>query len=260
MSRPSGRTSLRTGLKAAVIAAAVLALPATVHALAGLPKRPKTDEPPPGYNWEAFTRLDFVLEVLLGLLTAAALGAALGYHPRTYGRAISPEDIDQPKIFIMYAVVGSAVAEVVRAFPEMAFVIFGIGGLLRFRTDVGHARDTGRVILATIVGLACGLKIYVVAVLAAAFGWILILLLEAHVMYRLTVKGIGQTVLAKAAEAYEEALRAHGLRITSEKKNFLKSQVAFVFRAPGNLDRDRIEEFLKEVPESLRGTIDWESN
>ena len=216
-------------------------------------------EPPRGAGLEAFGNIEFVREVLVALVISTVLGAIIAYHPRTFGKASTLEELDQPKILIMYGMVGSVVAEVVRAYPQMAFVIFGIGGLLRFRTDVGHARDTGRVILVTVVGLACGLKIYVVAVLATLFGWLLIYLLEATVVHRLTVKGLDESLLAKAADAHEESLRRSGCRVMSEKKNFPKKQVSFVFRAPGKLDRDQIEERLKEIPASLQGAVDWET-
>jgi hypothetical protein len=224
----------------------------------GVPKHLQGREAPPGAGLEAFKNLDFVLDVFVALVISTLLGSAIAYHPRTFGKATGLEEIDQPKILVMYAVVGSVVAEVVRAYTDMAFVIFGIGGLLRFRTDVGHARDTGRVILVTVVGLACGLKIYVVAVLATAFGWALIYVLEATVTHRVMVKGLQAPSLVQAAEAYEAILTGSGCRILSEKKNFLKSQVALVFRAPGNLDRDRIEELFLEIPETLRGAVDWE--
>ena len=72
----------------------------------------------------------------------------------------------------------------------MALVVFGIGGLMRFRTDVGPAKDTGRVILTAVVGVCCGLKLLVVAVTATAFGWLLLWMLERDTFTRLLVKGV----------------------------------------------------------------------
>ena len=213
-----------------------------------------------GQGWEAFANWRIVLDIVVALVLAAILATVIAYHPRTYGKAGTLEELDQPKIFIMYAVVGAIIAETVYAFPIMGVVIFGIGGLLRFRTDVGPARDTGRVILVTIVGLACGLKIYVAAVIATVFGWILIFLLESQANHRIVVKGLEQKLLAESAEAYEEVLRENGLTVMSEKKNFLKGQVAFVFRAPGKLDREELEGLFKDIPPKLQGAVDWESN
>ena len=221
----------------------------------------KDKSPPPGTGWEAFWKEEgkFVLEILVSLCLSAVLGFVIAYHPKTWGKAATLEEFDQPKIFIMYAIVGSIVAEIVRAYPEMAFVIFGIGGLLRFRTDVGPARDTGRVILATLVGLCCGLQIYTVALLSTTFGWVVIYLLESQVTHRVIIKGIDKDLLAEAAEAYEEVLVENSLRVMSQKKNFVKGQVAFVFRAPGRLDREQLEGMFKDIPPKLQGAPDWES-
>jgi hypothetical protein len=223
-------------------------------------------DPPPPEPWPvAFEKglAEFtdwqILGGMLGVLAlAAVLGAVVAYHPRTYGKALTLEEAEQPKIFIMYAVVGAIIGVVVRAHPTMAFVFFGIGGLFRFRTDVGPAKDTGRVILVTCIGLTCGLLLFVVAVLGTVFGWVLIWCLERTVAHRVLVKGLDPTVLAKSAEAYEEVLRENGLQIMSQKMNFVKNQVAFIFRAPGKLDREELENLFKDIPPKLQGAVDWE--
>jgi hypothetical protein len=43
----------------------------------------------------------------------------------------------------------------------------------------------------------------------------------------------------------------------SEHKSYNKNRVEFVFRAPGG-GRDRLHGELANVPEDLRGDIDWE--
>ena len=200
-----------------------------------------------------------VLGGMLGvLMLAAVLGMVIAYHPRTYGKAATLEEAEQPKIFIMYAVVGAIIAVVVKAHPIMGIVVFGIGGLFRFRTDVGPAKDTGRVILVTCVGLCCGLMLFVAAIVGTAFAWVVIWLLEGTVAHRVLVKGLDPTVLAKSAEAYEEVLRENGLHLMSQKKNFIKNQVAFIFRAPGKIDREQLEGLFKDIPPKLQGAVDWE--
>jgi len=99
------------------------------------------------------------------------------------------------------------------------------------------------------------------AVLATAVGWVLIYLLESRVAHRLTVKGLEPQVLAESASAYRSVIEELGISILSEKKNFVKKQVAFVFRVAGGLDVDDLTEELKAgVRENLQGAIDWESS
>lgn len=211
-------------------------------------------------GWAGFANAEFILDTIVALVLSTVLAGAIAYHPKTYGKAATLEEVDQPKIFIMYGVVGAVIATIVNYYSIMAAVVFGIGGLLRFRTDVGPAKDTGRVILVTLIGIGCGLKVYVFVILATAYAWGLIWLLESRVTHRLVVKGLETGLLARAAEAYEEVLIENGLRVMSQKKNFLKGQVAFVFRAPGELDREELESLFKDIPPKLQGAVDWESS
>jgi hypothetical protein len=211
-------------------------------------------------GWQEF--VDFAwAQILISFLVAIILGAALAYHPRSFGKASTLEEVEQPKIYLMYAVVGALIGQICGHSTTMAYVIFGLGGLFRFRTDVGPARDTGRLILVTLVGVLCGLMKPVPAVLATAVGWVLIYLLESRVAHRLTVKGLEPQVLAESASAYRSVIEELGISILSEKKNFVKKQVAFVFRVAGGLDVDDLTEELKAgVRENLQGAIDWESS
>jgi len=210
--------------------------------------------------WLHFGEGPLLVQILLSFVLAVVLGAFIAYHPRSYGKAMTLADVEQPKIYLMYSLVGAVVAMIVRVQPAMAFVVFGIGGLLRFRTDVGAAKDTGRIILVTCAGLCCGLQLYTVAVLGTAFGWVLIHFLEARVAHRVVIKGLGPDVLAQAAAAYNRVLEENGAAILSEKKNFVKQQVGFVFRAPGILDREEMEELFKSIDPKLQGAVDWVSS
>src|SRR3989442_15169287 len=100
-------------------------------AIKGLPKNPGDIKAGPGEGWGALMNVQNLTDILVTLVLAATLGAVIAYHPRTYGKAMTLEEFDQPKIFIMYSVVGAVVAQIVKAWTDMSFVIFGIGGLLR---------------------------------------------------------------------------------------------------------------------------------
>lgn len=197
------------------------------------------------------------VEILIAFLSALAVGAIFGYHPRR--KVASLEEADQPKIFIMYAIVGAVVALIVKEYPSMSFVIFGIGGLFRFRTDVGPARDTGRLILVTCLGLCSGLGMYLIAILGTVVGWLLIYVLESRSTYKVTVKGVEIPVLSQAADAHREVLVENGFHVISEKKNIVKKSVSFVFNAPGAFDKDELEGLFKDIPPKLQGAVDWES-
>lgn len=209
------------------------------------------------FGWEAFGKWEDLKGFLVIILVALGLGAFLGYHPFA-GRKASLEDLDQPKIIILYTLVGALVAIVVAPIPAMAFAIFGIGGLMRFRTEMGATKETGRAILATLLGLAVGLEFWMVAVAGAGIAWILIAVLEYRIGMRMVVRGAQSATIAQTAEAYGKALHALGCRFATPRKNPGKGQVSFVLRARRGLEREAIEaECNDRVPSQLRGTIDW---
>jgi hypothetical protein len=213
-----------------------------------------------GIGWQAFTDLERIVQMLMVLAVAVVLAAAIAFHPTIRAKASTLEQIEQPKTFMMYAMVGALVAIIVKFQPSMALVVFGIGGLMRFRTEVGEAKDTGRVILVTVIGLCCGLELYVVAVLATALAWLLIFALERPTLGRMLVQGLDKQHMQAAAEAHVAALRELGCTIRGEHRRVNKASVTLIYRAPKGVDRQLIEQRLATLPDQLRGTIDWETS
>ena len=207
-------------------------------------------------GWDQFGNGWMILDAAIVLSLAVFLGALIAYHPAVRAKVSTPEELEQPKTFIMYSVVAAVVAIIVVQNESMAWVVFGIGGLMRFRTNVGEAKDTGRVILATVVGLCCGIKIYVVAVMATAVGWLVIYLLERQTVGVVHVKGLGDDVIVRAAQAYQDVVSQAGCRVVRETKNLLKGKVSIVFQATPRLDRTALEEAFKQIPDDVRGVFD----
>ena len=209
-------------------------------------------------GWENFGNIAYIVDVSLMLLLSIILAAVIAYHPSTRRKASNITEFEQPKPFLMYAMVGALIAQLVQTYPPMALVSFGIGGLLRFRTVVGEAKDTGRVILVTVVGLCCGLKIFVGAVLATFIGWILIWYLESQNAGRIVVKGLKDSDILTAAETYRGILGEAGCTVIRERKNLPKGRVTFIVKAPPELDAEALEEAFENVSVEQRGVVDWE--
>ena len=213
-----------------------------------------------GEGWRGFSDYAFLGQALLALLLATVLGAAIAYHPRRYHTADSLAEADAPKVFVLYAVIGAMIGIMVLKYGlVVGFVIFGIGGLTRFRSDLASAPETGRLIFVTLTGLSCGLDLPHLAVLATAFGFVLLTVLDANVTYHIDVKGLARGVLGPAADAYRGVLVREGCRVLNERKSFSKEQATFIFRAPRGLRRDVLAQRLETgVPPELRGAVDWE--
>ena len=259
------RTSLasfRRGFLIIAMSAGAVAVPALLLAKpAGVPK-PKAGPADIALAREEFgaaALLDWrkVVGFSLVILGAAALGAVLAYHPSARHRP-GAEDLEGPKIVITYTLVGALIAIVVAPVPAMAFAIFGIGGLTRFRTVLGAAKETGRLILATVVGLLCGLELWMAAVVGTVLAWIIIYLMEARTSMRMVVRGVRSETLAKSAEEYGKALHGMRCRFSPPRKNPGKGQLSFTVQIPRGLSQETLEARLGEgVPAELRGTIDW---
>lgn len=215
---------------------------------------------PSGEGWEGFTDLDFLLGAFLKLVLATVLGAVIGFHPRRIRTADTLEEIGAPKVSMVYAVIGSLIGILVVKYGlVVGFVLFGIGGLIRFRTVMRSTQLTGQIIFVTLIGLTCGLDLPHVAVLATAFDFFLTLLLEARITYRVDVRGLPPERINEAADAYRTVLASRDYRVLSETKRPDKGRICFIFRSAARDTRSRIEGLLQEnVDPLLRGSLDWE--
>lgn len=211
-------------------------------------------------GWSGFTDFEFLINSFLTLMLAGILGAIIAYHPRLSRSADTLEELEAPKVFIMYSVIGALIGiMVVKYGLVIGFVLFGIGGLIRFRTVLRSAHLTGHVIFVTLIGLSCGLELPHVAVLATAFGFALIYILHSRITYRIDVRAIPREVFAEATMAYRGLLEQQGCRIVSEKKNPAKERVTFIFRTSSDIAQSQLEEILEtRIDASLKGSLDWE--
>jgi hypothetical protein len=213
-----------------------------------------------GEGWAGFLDIGFLASSLMTLTLAAVLGAAIGFHPNHGQTADTLEEIEAPKIFIMYSVIGAIIGILVVKYGlVVGFVLFGIGGLIRFRTALRSASLTGRVIFVTLIGLSCGLDLPHVAVLATLFSFVLIYVVDTRVTYRIAIQALAADHIVEAAESYRKVLEQRGCRIMSEKKNLTKDRVSFIFKGPRKGARNELEQALDaEIEPRLRGTVDWE--
>lgn len=213
-----------------------------------------------GEGWHGFTDLGFLVNALATMVLAAVLGALIAFHPKHIQTADTLEEIEAPKVFITYSVIGALIGiMVVKYGLVVGFVLFGIGGLIRFRTVLYSPTLTGGVIFVTLIGLSCGLDLPHVAVLATAFSYVLIHLLNGRITYRISVSALPPERIAEAAAAYRKVLEQQGCRIKNEKKTPTKAKITFIFRAASKVSHGDLENALEsQVDKSLKGSLDWE--
>ena len=211
-------------------------------------------------GWSGFADLPGMAEMAAALTLVIALGAAIAFHPTTRRGVDTRAEAELPKVSIIYALVGAVVGELVLQYGlVIGFIGFGLGGLMRFRTDTTSTRDTGRLIVVTLLGLIAGLNLPHFAVIAAAFAWVLIYIFDGHPVCELEVHEIPKGKLKEAAEAYRTVLADLKCTLISESKAFNKNRITYIFRAPRASTQQQLHAALCErVPPELRGEIDWE--
>jgi hypothetical protein len=212
-------------------------------------------------GWSGFLDVAFLAKAALSLVLASVLGGAIAYHPTIRRTVDSLEEAEAQKVYVLYGVIGAITGMMVLKYGvAVGFVVFGIGGLIRFRTDLRSAPMTGRLIFVTLIGLSCGLDLPALAVLATVFGFVLIAVLGTRIDYRIAVKGLAAASVPEAARAYRAVLERAGCRVLNERKSFSEQQVTLVFRAPRRLERNYLEQQLEaEVSAELRGAVDWDA-
>jgi len=196
---------------------------------------------------------------IISLFTAISISMVIAFHPKTYGKKEHISEIEAPKSLIFYGMIGSLVGATVADYgSELGLIFFGLGGLMRFRSNTGTAEQTGRLILVALLGLCCGLKMIYIAVVSTIISWILIYFLERRTIYQMEIKGIKSKAFLEAVIAYRQGLKKLKCKIITEKKNLDKSKVRFIFSSPSNMNHERLEHSLrKQIPLEEQGSIDW---
>src|SRR6266568_2009109 len=118
---------------------------------------------------QQFGHPEFILRLFLSLSLAVACAWAIAWHPRRSSLMNPLSDFEERKALILLGMVGAVVAELSGTSQTLAFVIFGIGALLRFRTLLDNPKLTGKAITVVVVGLACGMGSWAMAVFVTAF-------------------------------------------------------------------------------------------
>lgn len=218
-----------------------------------------TQAPSAVLGWAGFFDTRFIASSLGILLLASLLGALIGYHPATKRTIDRLHEADMPHVYVMYAVIGAVIGVAVREFGTVVgVVVFGIGGLIRFRSAADSTRDTVRLIVVTLAGLIAGLGLLHFAVMIAIFAFGLIYIFDSSPPFRIRIEGWPKEHCADCADAYRGALKGHGCSIIAEHRSVDKDRIEFVFRLPRGSTRDQLEAKLRAVAAELRGEVDWE--
>src|SRR3954451_8711646 len=211
---------------------------------------------PKGNSWlsiekslEQFAHPSFILRLFLSLSLAVGCAFAIAWHPRRASIRNPLADFEERKALILLGVVGAVVAELSGTSQTLAFVIFGIGALLRFRTVLDNPKLTGKAIMVVVVGLACGMGSWAMAVFVTAFSWVLVYWLDSHSSCRVRIRLDDGEDPKPVFGTVQSLLVSHKCRLQSSSLYEDKGQMVFLLYIPSGVDPRQLE---AEVRASLK--------
>jgi hypothetical protein len=211
---------------------------------------------PKGNSWvsiqqsiQQFGHPEFILRLFLSLSLAVGCAYAIAWHPRRASLADPLADLEERKALILLGVVGAIVAELSGTSQTLAFVIFGIGALLRFRTVLDNPKLTGKAIMVVVIGLACGMGSWAMAVFVTLFGWLLVYWLDSHSSCRVRIRLDDQEDPKPIFGMVQSLLVSHKCRLQSSALYEDKGQMVFLLYIPTGVDPRQLE---AEVRSRLR--------
>ena len=211
---------------------------------------------PKGNSWvsiqqsvEQFGHPEFILRLFLSLSLAVGCAYAIAWHPRRASLADPLADLEERKALILLGVVGAVVAELSGTSQTLAFVIFGIGALLRFRTLLDNPKLTGKAIMVVVVGLACGMGSWAMAVFVTGFSWVLVYWLDSHSSCRVRIRLDDGEDPKPVFGTVQSLLVSHKCRLQSSALYEDKGQMVFLLYIPSGVDPRQLE---AEVRSSLK--------
>ena len=177
----------------------------------------------------------------------------IAWHPRRSTKVDPLSDLEERKALILLGLVGAVAAEI-GIDQNMAFVIFGIGALVRFRTVLDNPKITGKAILVVVIGLACGAGSWAMAVFVTAASWALIYWLDSHISARIRLRVGPKLDLRHVYADIQEFLQKNHCRIKSSNLYEQKRQIVFLAHIPAELDPIELEASLKaKLPKAADG-------
>jgi len=221
---------------------------------------------PKGDSWlsiqqslEQFLHPEFMLRLFLSLSLAVACAWVVAWRPRRSARLDSLSDLEERKTLVVLGMVGAIVAELSGTSQTLAFVIFGIGALLRFRTLLDNPKLTGKAITVVVIGLACGMGSWVMAVFVTAFSWVLIFWLDSRAACRLRIRLAEGEDPEPVFGKVQSLLVSRGCRLQSSALNKGKQQLMFLLHIPAGIDLEQLKSELRAtLPEGDDARIDFE--
>lgn len=210
-------------------------------------------------GWGQFRDREELVLFALDVLLTLGITAAIAYHPclRTERRSVA--DFRLPRTLFVYGLIGMTVGFlVVHHGYLIGFVIFGIGGLLRFRSSGETPLETMQMILVTVMGLCVGLEVPAMAIIITGLAWGVFYVLGSTEYHSVEIKLADDKRNERGRAAVRALIEETGATVVTERKARFKSSVEFIVSVQRAAGTGRIEAALAERQAQKGGEIaDW---
>jgi len=197
-----------------------------------------------------------LLEAMVRLPLAAALGAALAMRPRRAGTPPRKPAVVQTQVVL--AVMGALILIVVGANLARAFGVVGIAGLIRYRAKVDDPKDASVMLAGLGVGLACGVGLHYLAAAATVFLLALLWVLESKEVdlaaaFSLKITTADPAGLRRPVEAL---LRRH--KLGYELRSWGHEELVYAVDVPLSMKTDALSTSLVGLSDKDKVGVEWE--
>lgn len=194
------------------------------------------------YGWTQIQDIAEIREFILDALTTLILVAILALHPKANAIRKNATERQVRTSILIFGLIGMLIGFLVDHHGYLiGFVVFGIGGLFRFRLETSSLMDSGILILTTLVGLAVGLNLPVMALLSTLAGWLVIWFASIRKTAALELRFEDDASMARGLEPARKLLESHGYEVLSVGKEGQKPSLDLVFSYSG-------DEILVQMP------------
>jgi uncharacterized membrane protein YhiD involved in acid resistance len=198
-----------------------------------------------------------VVEGMIRLPLAAALGALLAFRPKRRGTPTRTPAVVQTQIIL--TVVGALIMLVVGSSLARAFGIVGAASLIRYRSKIDDPKDAGVMLCCLAVGLASGVGLYGLAMFASLFMVGALALIESFepknvTQFTLQVKGVAD--VADLRPRFEQALTK--FRVEHSLRTQSNDELSYDVKVPFELETERVTNAILKLDPSGKIAVEWD--
>lgn len=200
-------------------------------------------------------QLPLLAKSAVSLPVAAVLSAALAFRPRR--RGMPKRELEVIHSQVLLGIVGALIMLIVGESLARAFGIVGAAGLVRYRARIEDPEDAG-VMLSTLgLGLAAGVGLYLLAVFATLFLFVVLWFVEQHppkvqISYRLKVS---TSEPLKLQPKIETVLRNH--RLKYELRDRSDDELDYDLQIASDQPTDKVSSALQQLETESRLSFTW---